>query len=135
MQGAGTLRVKPEAEQQVWHECTRLMANTIIYYNTVLLPHVAEQKVAADEKDAFAMLKGVSPVARRHVHLPGTFAFSATASPIDLAALAARPAVRLARILLPPCAARYGRIPHASQPVRPVHGDASRGRCPCRPPA
>jgi hypothetical protein len=28
---AGKLRVKTEAEQQVWHECTRLVANAIIY--------------------------------------------------------------------------------------------------------
>ncbi len=87
---AGKLRVKTEAEQQVWHECTRLMANAIIYYNTLLLSHVAEQKVEAGDQDAFAMLQGVSPVAWRHVHLTGTFDFSASAPPIDLAALAAR---------------------------------------------
>lgn len=87
---AGKLRVKTEAEQQVWHECTRLMANAIIYSNTLLLSHVAEQKRAAGDQEAFALLKGVSPVAWRHVNLTGTFDFSAAAAPIDLAALAAR---------------------------------------------
>jgi hypothetical protein len=46
---AGKLRVKTEAEQQVWQECTRLIANAIIYYNTLLLSHVAEQKLAAGD--------------------------------------------------------------------------------------
>jgi len=87
---AGKLRVKTEAEQQVWHECTRLMANAIIYYNTLLLSRVAEQKLAASDREAFEQLKGVSPVAWRHVNLTGSFDFSATASPIDLDALAAR---------------------------------------------
>lgn len=36
------------------------------------------------------ILKGVSPVAWRHVNLTGTFDFSATASPLDLDALTAR---------------------------------------------
>jgi len=87
---AGKLRVKTEAEQQIWHECTRLVANAIIYYNTLLLSRVAEQKLAAGDREAFENLKGVSPVAWRHVNLTGSFDFSATASPIDLDALTAR---------------------------------------------
>jgi len=63
---AGKLRVKTEAEQQVWHECTRLIANAIIYYNTLLLSCVAEQKRAAGETEAVALLTGVSPVAWHH---------------------------------------------------------------------
>ncbi len=87
---AGKFRVKTEAEQQIWSECTRLMANAIIYYNTLLLSLVAEQKLAAGDPDAFATLRGVSPVAWRHVHLTGSFDFSATSAAIDLEALAAR---------------------------------------------
>ena len=33
---AGKFRVKTEAEQQIWNECSRLIANAIIYYNTLL---------------------------------------------------------------------------------------------------
>jgi hypothetical protein len=51
---------------------------------------VAEQKLAAGDTDAFALLKCVSPVAWRHINLTGTFDFTATGSPIDLDALAAR---------------------------------------------
>jgi hypothetical protein len=34
---SGKFRVKTEAEQQIWNECSRLIANAIIYYNTLLL--------------------------------------------------------------------------------------------------
>lgn len=30
-------RVKTEAEQQIWNECSRLIANTIVYYNTLIV--------------------------------------------------------------------------------------------------
>jgi TnpA family transposase len=37
---SGKFRVKTEAEQQIWNECSRLIANAIIYYNTLLLSRV-----------------------------------------------------------------------------------------------
>jgi TnpA family transposase len=87
---SGKLRVKTETEQQVWLECTRLIANAILYYNTLLLSRVAEQKLAAEDLEALTVLKGTSPAAWRHVNLTGTFDFTAIGSPIDLGALAAR---------------------------------------------
>jgi TnpA family transposase len=33
---SGKFRVKTEAEQQIWDECSRLLATAIIYYNTLL---------------------------------------------------------------------------------------------------
>jgi TnpA family transposase len=49
---SGKFRVKTEAEQQIWNECSRLIANAIIYYNTLLLSRVYEQKLAADDQEA-----------------------------------------------------------------------------------
>ena len=37
---SGKFRVKSEAEQQIWNKCSRLIANAIIYYNTLLLSRV-----------------------------------------------------------------------------------------------
>src|SRR5260370_6202371 len=34
---SGKFRVRTEAEQQLWNECSRLIANAVIYYNTALL--------------------------------------------------------------------------------------------------
>jgi TnpA family transposase len=87
---SGKFRVKTEAEQQIWNECSRLIANAIIYYNTLLLSRVYEQKLAAGDLDAIKILKGTSPVAWRDVNLIGNFDFTASSMPVDIEALAAR---------------------------------------------
>ena len=48
----GRFRVKTEAEQQLWNECTRLIANAIIYYNTVLISRVYEQRLTVYDEEA-----------------------------------------------------------------------------------
>lgn len=85
---SGKFRVKTEAEQQVWNECSRLIANAIIYYNTLLLSHVYEQKLAVGDREAIRFLQGVSPVAWRNVNLIGNFDFTAAAAVVDIEALA-----------------------------------------------
>ena len=87
---AGKFRVKTEAEQQIWNECARLIANAVIYYNTALLSRVYAHKRAAGDQQALAILAGISPVAWQHVHLFGTFEFSPPTSTVDIDALAAR---------------------------------------------
>jgi len=87
---SGNFRVKTEAEQQIWNECSRLIANAIIYYNTLLLSRVYEQKLAADGQEAIKILRGTSPVAWRDVNLIGNFDFAARTSQIDIEALAAQ---------------------------------------------
>lgn len=86
---SGKFRVKTEAEQQIWNECSRLIANAIIYYNTLLLSRVYEQKAAAGDLEAVDILKGISPVAWRNVHLIGNFDFTDGSSVVDIEALAA----------------------------------------------
>src|SRR5450631_4163406 len=58
---SGKFRVKTEAEQQIWNECSRLIANAIIYYNTLLLSRVHEQKAAAADLEAIKILTSTSP--------------------------------------------------------------------------
>ena len=86
---SGNFRVKTEAEQQIWNECSRLIANAIIYCNTLLLSRVYEQKVAAGDLEAIECLKGISPVAWRIVNLIGNFDFTTSSSPVDINTLAA----------------------------------------------
>jgi Tn3 transposase DDE domain len=81
--------VKTEAEQQLWNECSRLIANAVIYYNTALLSRVYEHKRAAGDQQALVFLAGLSPVAWQHVRLFGAFDFRPPTSPVDLGALAA----------------------------------------------
>jgi TnpA family transposase len=87
---SGKFRVRTEAEQQLWNECSRLIANAVIYYNTALLSRVYAQKQAAGDQAAMDFVNGVSPVAWQHVNLFGSIEFSQTPSSIDLDALAAR---------------------------------------------
>ena len=82
--------MKTEAEQQIWNECSRLIANAIIYYNTLIVSRVYDQKLAASDEDAIKILRGISPVAWRNVNLIGNFDFTAGTSPVDIEALAAR---------------------------------------------
>ena len=86
----GKLRVKTEAEQQIWNECSRLLTNAIIYYNSLLLSGVYEQKLAANDQAAIAILRETSPVAWRNVNLFGAMDFRADPVPVDIAALVAR---------------------------------------------
>jgi TnpA family transposase len=86
---SGKFRVKTEAEQQIWNECSRLIANAIIYYNTLLLSRVYEQKAAVGDLEAIKILQSISPVAWRNVHLIGNFDFTDGSSVVDIEALAA----------------------------------------------
>jgi hypothetical protein len=87
---SGKFRVKTEAEQQIWNECSRLIANAIIYYNTLLLSRVYEQKRAAGDQEAIDIIKGTSPNAWRHVNLFGKIEFTEAGPEVDIEALAAR---------------------------------------------
>lgn len=87
---SGKFRVKTEAEQQIWNECSRLIANAIIYYNTLLLSRVYDQKLAAGDEEAIKILRNTSPVAWRNVNLFGNFDFTAGTSSVDIEAMAAR---------------------------------------------
>jgi TnpA family transposase len=86
----GKFRVKTEAEQQIWNECSRLITNAIIYYNALLLSKVYEQKRAAGDQEAMDVLRRISPVAWQHVNLFGAIEFSPTVSKVDIDALVAR---------------------------------------------
>jgi len=86
----GKFRVKTEDEQQIWNECSRLITNAAIYYNTVLLSRVHEQKQNAGDQEALTIIQGISPVAWQHINLFGSFEFSPSTSKVDIDALVAR---------------------------------------------
>jgi TnpA family transposase len=86
----GKFRVQTEAEQQVWNECSRLITNAIIYYNTALLSRVYAQKQSAQDQAAMEVIHGMSPVAWQHINLIGQFEFSAADSKVDIDALVER---------------------------------------------
>jgi TnpA family transposase len=83
---SGKLRVHTQAEQQIWNECSRLIANAVIYYNAVITSRVLAQKQASGDQEAVEIIKDTSPVAWRHVNLIGRFEFN-KAEKVDLDAL------------------------------------------------
>ena len=87
---SGKFRVKTESEQQIWNECSRLIANAVIYYNTALLSRIYAQKKVAGDEAAINILKHISPIAWQHINLFGRFEFTQTGSHVDLDALAER---------------------------------------------
>lgn len=86
----GKFKVQTEGEQQLWNECSRLIANAVIYYNTMLLSNIYDKKRAMGDWDAVAYLRGMSPVAWQHVNMFGTFEFTDEEPKVDMDAMAAR---------------------------------------------
>lgn len=85
----GKFRVKTEEEQHIWNECSRLIANAVIYYNTLLLSRVYEKKLAEGDQAAIELMRRISPIAWQHINLFGTFEFSPNTSKLDIDTLVA----------------------------------------------
>ncbi len=72
----GRLRFRTDLEQQLWSECSRFLANCVIYYNACLLSELLEY---ADRKKDFELadrIKGISPVSWKHVNFFGAYMLS-----------------------------------------------------------
>ena len=80
----GKFRVKTELEQYIWSECTRFLANCIIFYNTFILSALLTQAEKAEKVEEVKVIKGISPIAWRHVNLLGRFEFQRPHDPLDI---------------------------------------------------
>ncbi len=80
----GKFKVHSAQEQQIWSECTRLIANSIIYYNTHLLSLLLEREEKNGNDKAMEVLKTVSPIAWQHIHIYGSYQFSQDNLDIDI---------------------------------------------------
>ncbi|MCP4268038.1 MAG: Tn3 family transposase [Candidatus Brocadiaceae bacterium] len=80
----GKFRVKSETEQQVWNDCSRLIANSIIFYNAYILSELLKQKKYSKNNAEADFIKKISPVAWRHINLYGHYEFHRGRSLIDI---------------------------------------------------
>jgi hypothetical protein len=71
----GKLRFKTEYEQQIWNECSRLIANCIIYYNATILSNLLSYKEKTGNIHDAELLKQISPIAWQHINLHGRYEF------------------------------------------------------------
>jgi len=83
----GKLRFKTEYEQQIWNECSRLIANCIIHYNATILSTLLERKENNGDAQAAALIKLISPVAWQHINLQGRYEFGKQPDEISIDAI------------------------------------------------
>ncbi|MGH1472500.1 MAG: Tn3 family transposase [Cellvibrionaceae bacterium] len=74
--GAGRgFRGKSDAEIDMWYECSRLMANCIIYFNAVVLTYVLQGYQRQGKGELIDAMGRISPVAWNHMLMGGKYAF------------------------------------------------------------
>lgn len=77
-------RGSSDYEIGLWNECARLLTNSIVYFNSMILSLLlAYFERRGDEKN-LALTKQVSPVAWLNVNLSGTYSFDFGRNMIDM---------------------------------------------------
>ncbi len=77
----GKLRFRSEEDQYLWHECSRLVTNCIIYYNMTILSQLWARKEASPDMTHIAH---ISPVAWQHINFYGQYEFTKVPEPINM---------------------------------------------------
>src|SRR6266511_6077336 len=100
----GKLRFRSEDDLQLWHECSRLLSNCVVFYNTLLLSRLWSRKVAAGDTAGAARIARISPVAWQHINFYGRYEFAKGPDLINLEAIVED----LVSIRKLPCRTKYG---------------------------
>ena len=80
---------RTELDVAISNQCGRLVANTVIAYNSILLSKLLERYQANDNQKALNLLKQISPIAWQHIHFLGHYSFRDKQSSINLEAILA----------------------------------------------
>lgn len=67
---------KTDLALEISNQCGRLVANSIIYYNSAILSKLRDKYEAEGNQKALALLRRISPVAWQHIHFYGHLVFS-----------------------------------------------------------
>ncbi|MBO0782623.1 MAG: Tn3 family transposase [Ktedonobacteraceae bacterium] len=70
-----------EDDQHLWHECSRLVTNCIIFYNMTILSLLWVRQEATQD---MAHIAHVSPVAWQHIKFYGRHEFTKASEPINM---------------------------------------------------
>jgi len=87
--GKKELTGRTDIEIEISNQCARLIANTIIYFNSAILSRLLTKCEANQSTKALALIKSLSPAAWRHIHLNGHYTFRGSGQFIDLDAVVA----------------------------------------------
>ena len=80
----GKLRARTDQEQQLWSECSRLLANCIIYYNACILSELLERAERRQDYQRADPIKRANPASWKHVNLYGAYSFLDIGDGVDL---------------------------------------------------
>ncbi len=87
--GKKELTGRTDIEIEISNQCARLIANTIIYYNSAILSRLLTRYETLGDAKALALLVQISPAAWRHILLNGHYTFHSDGKMIDLDAIIA----------------------------------------------
>ncbi len=80
----GKFRGTTEYEIALESECSRLIANVIIYYNVQMLSKLFEKFEQEGKEQEVVLVKRLSPVAWQHINLFGRYEFNGVPSMLDI---------------------------------------------------
>lgn len=80
---------RTDIEIEISNQCARLVANTIIYYNSAILSHLLTTCEASGNTTALELITRVSAAAWWHILLNGHYTFQSGGKMIDLDTLLA----------------------------------------------
>jgi TnpA family transposase len=80
---------RTDVEIEISNQCARLIANTIIFYNSAILSRLLTKCEASGNANALILLTQISPAAWRHILMNGHYTFQSDGKMIDLDALVA----------------------------------------------
>ncbi len=79
----GKIMAKTEQEQLIFKECSRLVCNIIIYYNSYILSQFYLEKLRLNQTKQIEALKRISPISWTNVNLYGKYDFDKVSTPIS----------------------------------------------------
>lgn len=77
-------RGNSDREIDEWYECARLVANCMIYLNSLILSKILKRLENMKREDLVDICKRVSPVAWININLNGTYLFHGAGAPLDI---------------------------------------------------
>jgi TnpA family transposase len=79
----GKIIAKTEREQLIFKECSRLVCNIIIYYNSQILSQFYLEKQKFNQNKQIEALKRTSPIAWPHINIIGKYDFRKISTPMS----------------------------------------------------
>jgi TnpA family transposase len=81
---SGKFRGQTILENEVWNQCSRLLANSIILYNAIILDKLLAECIAQGNIEGINYLNSISPVRWEHINFIGKYVFLQAKSTINI---------------------------------------------------